>query len=76
MILRNIYHCEEDVCNCDIVKDLKISKNLISYHIKTLRQKGFIEEEKCGRHTSYKIAKGEKQKVKEILQVLEMIIED
>lgn len=73
MILKALYKCKEDVCGCDLVEKLKIPKNLLSYHIKTLRESGFIEEKKCGKMKNYQITKENLDKVEEILKVVELI---
>lgn len=73
LILRNIYLCNDKICNCDISRDLKISKHLISYHIRTLRQKDFLIEEKCGKYIRYKINPQKEKKVRDLLKILELI---
>lgn len=72
LILAAIYSCQDEICNCDLTKKLAIRKNLISYHTRFLRQAGFIEEFKCGRKISYQITQKEYEKVREILEVLEV----
>lgn len=73
LILKSIYLCNENVCGCNLVEELSIPKNLVSYHIKTLREKGYIEEVKCGKNKKYKITAKKLDKVEEILKILELI---
>ncbi len=73
LILKAIYLCNDNICGCDLVERLDIPKNLISYHIKTLRKAGFITEVKCGKNKRYEISKNKFNKVKELLKVLELI---
>ena len=37
-VLLAIYRCTKDVCACNLVDNLGMPKNLLSYHIKTLRE--------------------------------------
>lgn len=72
LILDALYNCEvnNSICGCDLAEMLEIPKNLLSYHIKLLREKGFICEEKCGQKKNYKIVQEKKPEVVKILQAV------
>jgi len=73
LILANLYQCQGDVCACNLVDRINIPKNLISHHIRILRELGIIEEKRCGRNKNYQIKKSVVAKVKQILEILELI---
>lgn len=73
LILRELFLCKEDVCGCNMVEKIGISKDLLSYHIKKLRNAGLVEEEKCGHRKIYTIAKDRLKKVEQILKIVELI---
>lgn len=72
-ILKVLLDCREDVCGCDLTEELNISKNLLSYHIKMLREAGYLEEERCGRRKKYKVAEDRVGVVKEIISLVERL---
>jgi DNA-binding transcriptional ArsR family regulator len=72
-VISAIYKCTKDVCACNLVDNLGMPKNLLSYHIKTLREAGFIEEVKCGRFKNYCISKNKINRIKQILELVEML---
>lgn len=72
-VLYSIYQCTGDICACNIVDNLNIPKNLLSYHIKTLRGLDFIEEVKCGRFKKYQVKQDKISEVENILKLVEMI---
>lgn len=74
LILAALYKCERDsnVCGCDLTELLDIPKNLLSYHIRILREKGFITEEKCGQKKNYRIALPRQAEIIKILQAVEL----
>ncbi|MFW6109946.1 MAG: winged helix-turn-helix domain-containing protein [Patescibacteria group bacterium] len=69
LILRALFRCSEDVCGCDLVDNLGVSKYLVSYHIKKLREKGFVDEVKCGNRKEYIVAEGKRKLVKNVLRI-------
>jgi len=74
IILKVLYECRDnDVCGCDLINKLKLSKNLISYHMKVLAQLNYIQEVRCGRKKLYKINESFRQKIRKILEVTELI---
>lgn len=70
-ILYVLLNCkeEENFCGCDLVEKLDIPKNLLSYHIKQLREAGLIGEKKCGRNKNYFIEDKSRIFIEEILLV-------
>lgn len=73
LILKSLYKCKNNVCGCDLVDTLDIPKNLLSYHMKILREKGFIIEVKCGNKKNYTINPKEEKLVKKALEIVELI---
>lgn len=72
-ILYALFECKDFLCGCDLVEKVDIPKNLLSYHLKSLRQLDLIEETRCGQKKQYKIKEDKKEKVLKILKVLEII---
>lgn len=73
-ILHTLYECQkEDICGCDLIEKLDIPKNLLSYHIKMLRDNGYLEEVKCGNRKQYTINKKRKAFIKNILEIVELL---
>lgn len=70
-ILRSLYECEK--CGCDLVDILDIPKNLLSHHIKTLINFGYIQEDRCGRKKRYSIREDSVDKVNNILETVERL---
>lgn len=70
-ILYVLINCEKQdkICGCDLVGCLDIPKNLLSYHIKILREKGYIEEEKCGRKKVLRVCEGKRELIKSALDL-------
>lgn len=50
-------------CVCEIFKHLKLPQNLVSHHLKILREKGLIENRKDGRWVRYSL---NKKKIKNV----------
>jgi DNA-binding transcriptional ArsR family regulator len=73
LILQFLFNCTDITCGCDLIEELNIPKNLLSYHIKQLEELGMIEESRCGRRKQYKIKTYSKAKVKKILEAVELI---
>lgn len=72
-ILHYLYACKGDICGCEMVEKLNIPKNLLSYHIKTLRDAGFIDEVRCGKRKKYQLSPVNLDKAREMLKILELI---
>lgn len=56
-ILGQLYKCQTNVCGCDMVDNIQIPKNLLSYHISFLEKEGLIEEQRCGQRKNYRLTK-------------------
>lgn len=70
-ILKALVVCPKNLCGCDISQKLKMRKNLASYHLAKLIQKGLVRASKSGRNKHYSIVPNELQFVKKIIQVVE-----
>ncbi len=64
---------QKDVCGRDLVDLLDIPKNLLSYHIKVLRENNYIKEEKRGKRKIYTLNKRNEDKIKEVLSVVGLL---
>lgn len=73
-ILHTLRECQmnKKICGCDLIGTIGIPKNLLSYHIKILREKDFVEEVKCGRRKEYQI---KEDKLKIVDSILELVLE-
>lgn len=56
---------------CDLRKKLKIGKNLLSYHLGILLERGFIREAKTGRQKEYRLVPERTGLVERILKIVE-----
>lgn len=45
-----------EACTCDLVEPLGLTQPTVTHHIKVLYEAGFLEREKRGRQTWYRIA--------------------
>lgn len=73
LILKSIYECKDDICGCGLIEKTGLTKDLLSYHIKSLRERGFIEEVKCGVKKNYQISPAKIESVVEILKTAKLI---
>ena len=73
LILKALYKCRENICGCDLIERLDIPKNLLSYHMKTLREGGLVEEAKCGNKKNYTVRKDKEGFVRKVLRMVELI---
>ena len=73
LILKELYECKDEVCGCDLIDKIGITKDLLSYHIRSLREREYIEEVKCGQRKKYSITKTKLPLVKEILRTARLI---
>lgn len=48
----------EPRCVCDLRDDLGMASNLLSYHLRILREAGFVRGERHGRRTEYRLQPG------------------
>lgn len=72
-ILKEVYECPDPLCGCDLVDRLDMPKNLLSYHIRSLRELGYLEETRCGKRKHYRIAESKREKIQSILSLTELI---
>ncbi len=61
---------KEDTCVCKMVDKLNMKHNLISHHLKTLLDLGFITSSRNGHHIIYSLDKNKKDIVKKILKLI------
>lgn len=73
LILHALFTCESAPCGCDLVDRLELSKNLLSYHLKGLRNLGFIEETSCGRQKQYRLRDDKRGLVEQALRITNII---
>jgi DNA-binding transcriptional ArsR family regulator len=73
LVLRSLFLCRNRLCGCDLIGQLGIPKNLLSYHLKILIEHGYVEAVRCGRKKNYRISTAQNNKVKTILKILELI---
>ncbi|MBD3362825.1 ArsR family transcriptional regulator [Candidatus Dojkabacteria bacterium] len=74
LILHALYKClENGQCGCELIEKLEIPKNLLSYHVKKLREEGFIDEVKCGKKKEYTLSARKRDFVEKILKIVELI---
>jgi len=62
----------ETRCNCHLQDLLDLAPNLLSYHLKVLRQAGLIVGERRGRWIDYSVAPGASDLVRSALPVLDI----
>lgn len=67
-ILHLLY--KKDTCVCQMVKQLDLKHNLISHHLKTLQDIGYISSTKNGQHVIYHLEESKKNIVKNLFKLL------
>ena len=67
MLIYLIY--KKDTCVCQMVKKLELKHNLISHHLKTLQDMGYISSTKNGQHVMYHLEESKKNIVKNLYSV-------
>ena len=67
-ILNLLY--KKDTCVCQMVKQLDLKHNLISHHLKTLQDMGYISSKKNGQHVMYHLEESKKNIVKNLFKLL------
>lgn len=45
-------------CVCDLLEQIDVAPNLLSYHLKVLREAGLVEASRRGRWVDYRLAGG------------------
>lgn len=61
---------KKDTCVCQMVKQLDLKHNLISHHLKTLQEMGYISSRKNGKHVMYHLEESKKNIVKNLFKLL------
>jgi DNA-binding transcriptional ArsR family regulator len=69
-ILELLLNCDDNLCGCDLLETMDIPKNLLSYHIKTLIEQGYVQENRCGRQKKYSIRPESLNNLKSIFEVI------
>lgn len=72
-ILLALQDCKQNICGCDLVEKLNLTKNLLSYHIDFLEKNSLIKEERCGQKINYTLSVNGEKIVQQIY-ILEKII--
>jgi len=54
----------EPRCVCELRDDLGMASNLLSYHLRILRQAGFVHGERHGRRIEYRLEDGAFERIK------------
>jgi ArsR family transcriptional regulator len=67
-ILHLLY--KKDTCVCQMVKQLDLKHNLISHHLKTLQDMGYISSTKNGQHVMYHLEESKKNIIKNLFKLL------
>lgn len=60
----------EDICVCKLAEKLNITHNLLSFHLKTLFEKGILEKRRDGNQIFYFLTKEWKLKIEKLLKLL------
>lgn len=61
---------KEDTCVCKMVEKLGMKHNLISHHLKTLVDMGYLESNRNGQHIMYRLLDAKKNEVDQFLQLI------
>jgi ArsR family transcriptional regulator len=62
---------EKDTCACEIVDNTGLENNLVSYHLKTLSDMGYIKAKRNGVHMIYTLKDSKRSIIKKILDLIE-----
>jgi len=60
----------EDTCVCQMVKQLDLKHNLISHHLKTLQDMGYISSTRNGQHIIYHLEESKRDIIKNLFSIL------
>ena len=58
---------EGERCVCDLQQAIEIAPNLLSYHLRVLREVALVEASRRGRWVDYRIGSGARQLLREAL---------
>lgn len=67
-ILEILY--KEDTCVCTMVERLNLKHNLISHHLKTLVDLGYIDNTRNGQHIIYSLLASKRKTINELLDLV------
>lgn len=62
---------EKDTCVCQMVTKLSIKHNLVSHHLKTLQDMGYISSKRNGTHIMYNLNTNRRKTVEMLFKLLE-----
>ncbi|MBS3940698.1 MAG: winged helix-turn-helix transcriptional regulator [Actinobacteria bacterium] len=46
---------DEELCTCHLVEEIGVAQPTVSYHLKQLREAGWVRAERVGRYTYYRL---------------------
>ncbi len=61
---------KEDTCVCQMVEKLGMKHNLISHHLKTLLDMGYLRSNRNGQHIMYNLVEEKKEIIGELLTLI------
>ncbi len=61
---------EKETCVCQLVKCTGLKHNLMSHHLKTLVDFGYIESNRTGKHIAYRINESKRQDIESLLDIV------
>jgi ArsR family transcriptional regulator len=61
---------KQDTCVCEMVEKLNLKHSLISHHLKTLQDMGYIASKRNGQHIIYSLQESNRESVKNLLTLL------
>lgn len=61
---------DKDMCVCKMVEDLGMKHNLLSHHLKTLLDMGYLTNTRKGQHIIYSLVKDKRSEVKNLLNFI------
>jgi len=61
---------KQDTCVCEMVEELNLKHNLISHHLKTLQDMGYITSRRNGQHIMYSLCQSKRESVRNLLLLL------
>jgi DNA-binding transcriptional ArsR family regulator len=70
LILKALFSCENHLCGSDFIDTLDIPKSLVSYHLKALRENGFVSEQPSGRNKNYQL---NPERIDEVVHILKAV---
>ena len=67
-ILDYLFH--EEACVCEMVKVLDIKHNLLSHHLKSLMDIGYLDAKRNGQHIIYTLVPTKKDFIKDLFKII------